>query len=167
MSAFTFENIVVSHGSGTLRAPFDAFKQALESLAGRFEADVARDAAPADVYTTIEKMQGEEGLMIFGMQNHGALFVMKGQERKAIRYHIGNPLIAFSMTQHDIRAALYAPLTVLIYELDADTIAVEFDLPSTQFGQFGVPEIAEVGFQLDGKLQRLLNKAAAQANQPV
>ena len=39
-----------------------------------------------------------------------------GQKRKAVQYVVGNPLFALQMTQHDIRAGLYAPLRVLIYE---------------------------------------------------
>ncbi len=69
------------------------------------------------------------------------------------------------MTRHDIRSALYAPLTVLIYEVDSQTIKVEFDQPSSMLGQFGHPEIADVGRQLDAKLKRLIEKAAGLPSQ--
>jgi uncharacterized protein (DUF302 family) len=98
--------------------------------------------------------------MIFGKQDHGRLLTLHGQPQKAFRYHIGNPLVAFSMTRHDIRAALYAPLSVLVYAIDAQTTRVEFDQPSTLFGRFGVPEVTRVGLQLDEKLTVLIEKAA-------
>jgi hypothetical protein len=44
------------------------------------------------------------------------------------------------MTQHDIRASLYAPLRVLIYENEEGKTCVEYDKPSSLFGQFGAPD---------------------------
>ena len=67
------------------------------------------------------------------------------------------------MTQHDIRAGLYAPLTVFVYETGPDTVRVEFDRPSSLFGQFGAPSVTEVAVGPDAKLSALLEKAAAPA----
>jgi len=78
---------------------------------------------------------------------------------RAKQYLIGNPLVAFSMTKHDIRAALYAPLKVLIYVNDAQETMVEYDLPSDQFGQFGDQEVVAVALGLDEKLSKLIEKA--------
>lgn len=64
----------------------------------------------------IEAMAGPSGFMLFATHNHGALLRLAGQKRKAVQYVVGNPLFAFQMTQHDIRASLYAPLRVLIHE---------------------------------------------------
>ena len=41
------------------------------------------------------------------------------------------PLFALQMTQHDIRASLYAPLRVLIYENEEGKTCVEYDRPSS------------------------------------
>jgi Domain of unknown function DUF302 len=35
--------------------------------------------------------------------------------RKAVQYEIGNPLTATRMTQHQLPAALYAPLRILLW----------------------------------------------------
>ena len=64
----------------------------------------------------IEAMAGPSGFMLFGTQDHGSLLRLAGQKQKAVQYVVGNPLFALQMTQHDIRASLYAPLRVLIYE---------------------------------------------------
>ena len=59
-------------------------------------------------------MAGPSGSMLFGTQNHGALLRLARQQRQAAQYVVGNPLFAPQMTQHDIRASLYAPLRMLI-----------------------------------------------------
>jgi uncharacterized protein (DUF302 family) len=103
---------------------------------------------------------GPSGFMIFAVHDHGSLLNIKGAPRKAKQYVVGNPLIAARMTQHDIRAALYAPLRVLVYE-DADSrLQVEYDLPSTLFGQFHNPQVDAVAKELDEKLGSLVRASA-------
>ena len=101
-------------------------------------------------------MTGPSGFMLFGTQDHGALLRLAGQQRKAVQYVVGNPLFAFQMTQHDIRASLYAPLRVLIYENEAGKTCVEYDRPSSLFGQFGNDRISPTAAMLDKKLEALV-----------
>jgi uncharacterized protein (DUF302 family) len=164
MTTTSAQSITVSHRVIHLRVAIDNFTRELERLAGRLEPQALREVSDAaSVRALIDGMQGEQGLMIFGKLDHGLLPTLHGQPQKAFRYYIGNPLVAFSMTRHDIRAALYAPLSVLVYQIDAQTTRVEFDLPSTLFGQFGHPEVTRVGVQLDEKLTTLIEKAAQSA----
>jgi uncharacterized protein (DUF302 family) len=107
----------------------------------------------------IEAMAGPSGFMLFATHNHGALLRLAGQQRKAIQYIVGNPLFAFQMTQHDIRASLYAPLRVLIYENDEGKTCVEYDKPSSLFGQFGNDRISPTAAMLDKKLEALVAAA--------
>jgi len=88
--------------------------------------------------------------------HHGALLRLTGQKRKAVQYVVGNPLFAFQMTQHDIRASLYAPLRVLIYEDERGRTCLEYDKPSSLFGQFNDAGIAPVASMLDRKLEDLV-----------
>ncbi|MEH1931568.1 DUF302 domain-containing protein [Nostoc sp.] len=81
-----------------------------------------------------------------------------GTPKKAKQYVVGNPLIAIQMTQHDIRAALYAPLRVLVYKAADQSVYVEYDLPSSLFGQFGNAEVTKVAKSLDLKLVNLIAK---------
>ena len=76
-----------------------------------------------------------------------------------IQYLVGNPLFAMQMTQHDIRAGLYAPLRVFIYENEDGKTSVEYDKPSSLFGQFGNAKVTEVATMLDRKLEQLVAKA--------
>jgi uncharacterized protein (DUF302 family) len=59
------------------------------------------------------------------------------------------------MTQHDIRASLYAPLRMLLYENEEGKTCVEYDKPSSLFGQFGDAQITAVAVMLDRKLEAL------------
>src|SRR5260370_38250699 len=104
-------------------------------------------------------MAGPSGFMLFGRQNHGALLRLAGQQRKAIRYVVGNPLSALQMTQHDIRASLYAPIRVLIYEDEEGKTCMEYDKLSSLFGQFGNANVTEVAVMADRKLERLRTEA--------
>jgi uncharacterized protein (DUF302 family) len=75
-----------------------------------------------------------------------------------VQYLVGNPLFAVEMTRHAIGAALYAPLRVLIYEDEPGT-CIEYDLPSSLFGQFEDERVDRVALSLDGKLADLVAKA--------
>ena len=140
--------------------PFEGVAKAFERQLGRFDPDVAKPLiAGGDVEEArarIEAMAGPSGFMLFGTNDHGALLRVAGQKRKAIQYVVGNPLFALQMTQHDIRAGLYAPLRVLIYENEAGKTCVEYDRPSSQFGQFGNDRIAPTAAMLDRKLEALV-----------
>jgi uncharacterized protein (DUF302 family) len=107
----------------------------------------------------IEAMVGPSGFMLFRTSDHGTLLRLAGQKKKAIQYLVGNPLFAMQMTQHDIRASLYAPLRVLIYENEEGKTSVEYDKPSSLFGQFGNAKVTEVAAMLDRKLEQLVARA--------
>lgn len=155
--------ITIVHEAIDLPVSYDAFTRRLERLLGRFDPEeVARVLAedPTAAAAGIGAMAGHQGLMLFGTQDHGGLFALRGEVRKAKRYHVGNPLIAFQMTQHDLRAGLYAPLTVFVYETGPAAVRVEFDRPSSLFGQFGNRTVTDVAVGLDAKLNALIEEAA-------
>ncbi len=155
--------ISVDHVRLTTDKPFDEVTAAFERQLGTFDPEVRRAATESGdteaAKAKIEAMVGPSGFMLFGTQDHGALLRLAGQKRKAIQYVVGNPLFALQMTQHDIRTSLYAPLRVLIYENEDGKTCVEYDRPSSLFGQFGNAEITAVAIMLDGKLEALVTKA--------
>jgi uncharacterized protein (DUF302 family) len=97
--------------------------------------------------------------MLFKTSDHGALLRLAGQKKKAMQYILGNPLLAIQMTQHDIRAGLYAPLRVLVYENADGKTCVEYDKPSSLFGQFENVKVTEVATTLDRKMEQLVAKS--------
>ena len=153
----------VVHIRRTTDKPFGDVINAFERQLGRFDPDVYKALAEGrdteGAKAKIEAMAGPSGFMLFATHNHGALLRLAGQKRKAIHYVVGNPLFAFQMTQHDIRASLYAPLRVLIYENDEGKTCVEYDKPSSLFGQFGNERISPIAAMLDRKLEALVSAA--------
>lgn len=155
-------NVQVAHQTIELDVAYDRFIANFEKILGRFDPTVAtlfaRDPRRAD--EAIRNMEGEQGLMIFAAQDHGQLFQLVGEKRKAMRYILGNPRVAIQMTRHDVRAGLYVPLSVLVYEVGAKAVRVEFDRPSSLLGQFSHPDVTEVAKGLDVKLGKVIEKAA-------
>ena len=143
--------------------PFEEVAKAFERQLGRFDPDVAKPLiSGGDIEgarAKIEAMAGPSGFMLFGTTDHGALLRLVGQKRKALQYVVGNPLFALQMTQHDIRASLYAPLRVLLYEDDRGRTCLEYDKPSSLLGQFNDDRIAPVAGLLDRKLEDLVTTA--------
>jgi len=146
----------VEHVRMTTDKPFEEVAQGFERHLGRFDPDVYKSlSAGGDheaVRAKLDTMAGPSGFMLFATHNHGALLRLAGRRRKAVQYVVGNPLFALQMTQHDIRASLYAPLRVLIYENEEGKTCVEYDKPSSLFGQFGNDGIGPTAAMLDNKL---------------
>jgi uncharacterized protein (DUF302 family) len=155
--------ITVDHVCVVTDKPFEQVVKAFEQQMGQFDPEVYKSLSAgedaAKVRAKIEAMVGPSGFMLFRTSDHGALFRLVGQNRKALQYLVGNPLFAIQMTQHDIRAALYAPLRVLVYENELGKTCVEYDKPSSLFGQFGNAKVTDVATMLDRKLERLVAKA--------
>jgi uncharacterized protein (DUF302 family) len=155
--------ISVDHVRLTTDKPFGDVTKAFEQQVGRFDPDVYKALAEGGdaegAKAKIEAMAGPSGVMLFATHNHGALLRLAGQKRKAVQYVVGNPLFALQMTQHDVRASLYAPLRVLIYENGEGKTGVEYDKPSSLFGQFGNERIGPTAAMLDKKLEALVAAA--------
>jgi uncharacterized protein (DUF302 family) len=157
--------IEVRHESTVVEAGFESFTRNLEGSLGRFDDSLYEgiETSPERVRERLENAAGAEGLMLFGIRDHGMLLNLAGAHGKARQYIIGNPLIAVTMTRHDIRAGLYAPLRILVYEAEDGSTRVEYDLPSSLFGQFNEPEVAAVARSLDMKLANVIKKAEGAA----
>ncbi len=156
--AVSFQHVTIE-----LPVDFDVFNRNLIYLLGRFDpADF--DLATKDPKHGFERLKaaaGDQGLMLFeGTNDHGILFATIGQSRKALRYHLGNPQIALKMTVHNIGVALYAPLTMLVYQVGPGNIRIEYDKPSSVFGQFHEPDIDRIARILDVKLNNVIYHAA-------
>jgi uncharacterized protein (DUF302 family) len=158
-------DISVSHVVRSFQTPYDTFVSRFEGQLGRHDisaySNLLGDPNRAkDVEAVLQRQEGPSGLMLFMFYDHGALLNIKGSQRKARQYVVGNPLYAVRMTQHDIRAALYAPLRVLIYADGAGATCVEYDLPSSLFGQFQNDKVNRVAAELDRKLSDLVDKSS-------
>ena len=157
----------VDHLCAASDKPFDEAQADFERQLGRFDPAALQSVSqnPAAAVARIEAMAGPTGLMIFEIRDHGSLLSIAGLARKALQYVVGNPLSASQMTRHAIGASLYAPLRMLLYESDDGNTCIEYDRPSSLFGQFGDERINQVAASLDQKLEALA--AAALGTAPV
>jgi uncharacterized protein (DUF302 family) len=155
--------VTIEHVHVETQKKFGEVTAALEGRMGKFDPAVYEElrsgADPGAVRARLEGMAGPSGFMVFRTSDHGALLRLAGQTRKAVQYLLGNPLFAVRMTKHDIRAGLYAPLRVLVYEDEGGKTFVEYDRPSSLFGQFGNASVTEVATMLDRKLEQLVAEA--------
>lgn len=154
----------VDHIELTFDIGFSAFCTRLEGMLGRFTESLRAEAPDEATFRArVDALAKDHGLLLFDVRDHGALLRLTGRPAQAKQYLIGNPLVALQMTSIDLRAGLYAPLRIFVYEPAAGQTRVEYDLPSTQFGQWGSPEVRAVGQRLDTKLRDLLDHVAATA----
>ena len=155
--------VTIEHVHVETEKPFAEVAAALEARMGKFDPSVydqlRNGTDPEAIRKHLEQMAGPSGFMLFRTSDHGALLRLAGQTRKAVQYLLGNPLFAVEMTRHALGAALYAPLRVLIYEAGPGRTCVEYDKPSSLFGQFADPRVDEVAASLDRKLADLAAEA--------
>jgi uncharacterized protein (DUF302 family) len=106
----------------------------------------------------LKRIAGEDGLAIHYVALHGDLPVLKGKRRPLTAYYIGNVLSAVEMTKVNPAAGLYAPLRVVVYANEQGGTAMEYDRPTSMFGQFKNAEIDEMAQSLDQRLLTFLKK---------
>ncbi len=158
------EQIVkISHQKIPIDKSYNEFTASLESILKKLPPDYADNVFkdPELVRKNLAVLAGKTGLIIFSVHQHGYMLNIYGTPKNASQYVIGNPLIAIQMTSQDIRAALYAPLRIVIYEAEDKKVYVEYDLPSTLFGQFNNVKVLEVAKDLDDKSLHVIRSAAA------
>ena len=151
----------IDHVELTFEVDCSTFCARLEGSLGRFTESIRSEAtSPEDFRTRVEGLAGDHGLLLFDIRDHGALLRLVGRPANGKQYLIGNPLVAVRMTTLDLRAGLYAPARVFVYQPAPGRTRIEYDLPSTQFGQWGSPEILDVGERLDRTLLALIQSMA-------
>jgi uncharacterized protein (DUF302 family) len=160
----TTSTFTTTHVREQTEKQFGEVTKDFERQLGKFDPTVFQALRPDadradDARARIEAMAGSSGFMLFGTTDHGALLSIFGVKTKAIQYVLGNPLIAIQMTQHNLAAGLYAPLRVLVYEDDRGRTCLEYDKPSSLFGQFNDDRIVSVASLLDRKLEDLIAEA--------
>jgi hypothetical protein len=141
--------------------PFRDVCAALESAAPLLDPEILKLLADGDIERVDHEQEHGPELSIFLVRDHGALLQIAGRARNARQYDIGNPITASLMTRHQLAAAQYAPIRVVLYENDAGHAVVEYDRPSSVFGQFNDEQVSVVARGLDAALARVLVGAAS------
>ncbi len=115
----TSRTIAVEHVRIASRKPFEQVRDDLEALLPRLDPAVPDALRRGDVDAVRAFDARGPRLSIFLERDHGGLLAIAGGARHALQYEIGNPLTASRMTRHQLPAALYAPLRVLLYADEA------------------------------------------------
>ena len=112
-------------------------RRKLEGTVPKLDSGIAEALRSGDQKRAKDYEENGPKLSIFGERDHGALLQIVGNRRNAVQYEIGNPLTASKMTRHQLPAALYAPLRVVLFEDEHGRGIFEYDRPSSFFSQYG------------------------------
>jgi hypothetical protein len=159
-ASVTSQMIAVGHIKISSRRSFAEVRRKLEGTVPKLDTGIAEALRSGDQKRARDYEDNGPRLSIFGERDHGALLQIAGGRRNAVQYDIGNPLTASMMTRHQLPAALYAPLRVVLFEDEHGGGTFEYDRPSSFFSQYGDEHVTAVGRYLDATLEAVLRNAA-------
>src|SRR5580700_1560894 len=157
---FTSRTITVEHIKISSERSFAEVRHRLEGSLPTLDASIAEMLRGGDQKRAQDYEESGPKLSIFEVRDHGALLRIWGSRRNALQYEIGNPLTASRMTRHQLAAALYAPLRVVLFEDEQGRGILEYDRPSSFFSQYDDERVTEVGRYPDAALEAALRNAA-------
>lgn len=154
------QRVTIEHVRVTTSKPYAEVKAALEAKVNRYDDHVTALIRGGDVEGArkeLERIASPTGLMILQTLNHGVALALRGGPKNAMQYGIGNVLTATEMTRYQLAAGLYAPIRVMLYEGQGGGAVIEYDRPSSLFGNLGSKEIDAVAARLDVQLQSVFD----------
>jgi uncharacterized protein (DUF302 family) len=162
------QKIEVQRFSLTTSRPFDTVVASLRAGVGQLDLAAFANASKsqgtfAELEQVINRNMGKTGLMLFLEFDHGAVIRKEAglETPKIVRLVIGNPLVMKEMAKHVPDAGSYAPVTVLVDER-ADGVHLSYDRMVSFLEPYKNPDALKVARELDAKVEKLLNDAAAE-----
>jgi hypothetical protein len=155
-ASVTSQTIAVEHIRISSARPFAEVRRKLEATVPKLDTSIGEALRSGDQKRAKDYEDNGPKLSIFEVRDHGALLQIAGGSRNALQYEIGNQLTASKMTRHQLPAALYAPLRVVLFEDEQGRGVFEYDKPSSFFGQYGDERVTGVGRYLDATLEAVL-----------
>jgi uncharacterized protein (DUF302 family) len=162
------QKIEVQRFSLTTSRPFDAVVASLKAGVGQLDLAAFANASKsqgtfAELEQVINRNMGKTGLMLFLEFDHGAVIRKEAglEKPKIVRLVIGNPLVMKEMAKHVPDAGSYAPVTVLVDERN-DGVHLSYDRMVSFLEPYKSPDALKVARELDAKVEKLLNDAAAE-----
>src|SRR5580692_4688603 len=167
-NGMAIQTIEVQRFSLTTSRSFEAVVASLKAGVGRLDLAAFANASKspgtfAELEQVINRNMGKTGLMLFLEFDHGAVVRKEtGLEKpKIVRLVIGNPLVMKEMAKHVPDAGSYAPVTVLVDERD-DGVHLSYDRMVSFLEPYENVDALKVARELDAKVEKLLNDAAAE-----
>jgi len=136
---------------------------AFEKEVGRFEPEIVsaliqKKAHWEEVESAVNKMAGSHGLMIFFKVDQGVLTSLNNKMLECTAYTVGNPMVAERILSIDIRASLYVPFRICIYDNgEGQGATIGFDRPSSFLAALQNPALNEFGTLLDRKIDSVIH----------
>jgi Domain of unknown function DUF302 len=166
MRTNTTDQFQVEHIEYVSDQPFDAVVAALERATGdvtdgKFASEIGSAKDKEDFEERARSFEADSGFMRFLSLNHGSFLTLMGFPARVRQYTIGNPLIAATMLQHDVGAALNVPVRLVIYQGKDGRTRLGYDRPSSLMDRLGNPELSAAARKLDAKLAALAERVTA------
>lgn len=164
----SIRRIEVQRFNVTTSKSFEPVLATLKASVGRLDLAAFANASKspstfAELEEVINRDMGKTGLMLFLEFDHGAVLRKEtGLDKpKIVRLVIGNPLVMKEMAKHVPDAGSYAPVTVLVDER-GDGVHLSYDKMVSLLAPYGNQDALMVARDLDRKVEKLLNDAAAE-----
>jgi len=165
-------SITIEHSVVASNRSYEQLIEALEArlgVAGNTDEFVrqlaAVNASWEQVTQAIEKQLGTSGFTIFSKINHGDLLALAGKPRRVSQYAIGNALLALQMVEHLPEVALYAPLRLVVYEVDGGRTVVAYDRFSSLLAPYQRAEITPIAQLVEQKLEALVAEVTGEGEE--
>ena len=144
---------------------FDGFRNRYEQAVPVFQSERFASLVEREVdWQTVLEATTENAphdFILYWSHDFTSLMGLAGDRGRCVEYLMGNHTIAEKMYRYNPAILLYAPLRTAIVEDANGATWFTVDQPSTRFGSFNTPQIAEVGIELDHKLAALLEHLGA------
>ncbi|KAJ7047429.1 hypothetical protein C8F04DRAFT_7683 [Mycena alexandri] len=125
-------------------------------------AAVAGATTKEDVQKRVESAVGPSGFLYFNEFNHGKWLQIFTTSPGLVVYVVGNPLLAQTVLQHDLRAAYNIPPRLLIIEkADGTGTDVVYHLPSSVMALGDNETLKAAAEAIDGKFEALVERITA------
>jgi uncharacterized protein (DUF302 family) len=140
-SPLSFDRVLERLRAAITLLPFAEFNKAVDASNSReaFEAAMGRCV-------------GTSGFVLFDEIDHGGWIAKYGIRRRALRWILGNPVIAITMLRHDLQAGLFVPIELLLLETeDQRRFSVSYVRPSSLIAINQEPELLAAAQAIDAK----------------
>lgn len=146
---------------------YDVLTKSFENELGKFDVNtvasiVQQKASWKSFEKEMDRMAGENGLMLFFKADQGQVASINFGEIKCTLYMVGNPFIAAQIVNIDIRASLLVPFRISIYEKEKEKGAfIGYQRPSSFLGELENPDLTPFSELLDAKINGIIKKVTS------
>lgn len=135
-----------------------AFERELGRWDYELETTLVEEQAPwSKVEQAFARMAGPHGLMIFFHVDQGRLTSLHQGVKKCVLYIVGNGVVAEPILTIDIRASLYVPFRVCLYDNgNPGGAIIGYERPSSVLAVFNNPALYPYGRLLDERMERVV-----------